>query len=125
MSAAAAQVHWPCRHLTRQTLGQDTDDAAFVANSLRQEVVVPFAVGMGAKERRLAMFPNYTDVALLPGADLDCVELIRFIVNPHNRILASDPPLLREIPDVRDVFVGTFTVRLVDTSYMIFWHKFD
>jgi hypothetical protein len=124
MSAATAQVHGSRRHLTRHPLWQDTDDAALVANSLRQQVVVPFAVGVGAKERRLAMFPDYTDVALLPGAGLDCVELIRFIVNPHNGILASDPPLLREISDVRDMFVGTFTVRFVDTGYVIFGHKF-
>src|SRR6266704_886442 len=98
------------------------DPATCVAFRLRQKVVIPLPVCVGSEIRMFPRFPDNPYVTLLPGLMLHRVVLFRIRVDLSDRRLSGDPPMLLQVPDMRDVLMRTLVVRLVDTCYLMLCH---
>lgn len=90
-------------HAVTSTFSDDL--AVGTALALRQKVVVPFAICMGAQIWGFASLAHDTDVDALSSGFVHRVERLGFGVDARDRRLTRETPLVIGVPNVRDVFV--------------------
>jgi hypothetical protein len=100
------------------------DPATSVAFRLRKQVVIPFSICMCPQVGVLSRFSHNTDVAFIAGRPVNRVELVDIAIDLVNRRLPGHAPFRFKVANVRDVFVRTLMMRLVNTSYLMFCHTF-
>lgn len=96
---------------------------AINAFGLLQQVIVRLAVRMGLQKRRLAGRLDYPDFAFLARGLINCVETGLSFVDQVNGFFPSEAPLLSQISNVGDMFMGTVVVRLIDARDVVFLHS--
>jgi hypothetical protein len=106
------------RPLSNQAAGR----AAFIES---QEVVVPLAIRVSTEIRAfVAVSPNNTDIDFLAGPALYSEERCLLGVNPVDGVFPGDTPIPCGVTDVRNVFVGTKPVRLINACDLMFRHLY-
>jgi hypothetical protein len=123
MPAASSKVYRTFGFVARETAARNANPARLVALGLCEQIVVPFAIGLGAEKGILPVFPHDLNVTF-SSLSVDGIEPMLFTVDNPNGCFASDSPLFSEISDVRDVFVFALVVWLIDACYVIFCHNY-